>query len=107
MIKRHVSKQCNQLKRDEWITDSKHKRMESTVWQRRFWEHHIRDERDFENHVDYIHFNPIKHGHVKHVNQWPYSTFHRYAKNGIYPTDWSGGDLHVTLSVGEPLIVEY
>jgi REP-associated tyrosine transposase len=65
---------------------------ERGIWQRRFWEHTIRDERDFERHADYIHFNPVKHGHVRCVADWPYSTFRRYAQRGIYPLDWSAGD---------------
>jgi REP-associated tyrosine transposase len=64
---------------------------ERGIWQRRYWEHLIRDERDFAAHVDYIHLNPLKHGHVKRVADWPYSTFHRYVHRGELPTDWAGG----------------
>ena len=60
------------------------------LWQRRFWEHTIRDEDDFARHVDYIHYNPIKHALVKRVRDWPYSSFHRYVKEGILPDDWAG-----------------
>jgi len=60
--------------------------------QRRFWEHAIRDDADFERHVDYIHFNPVKHGYVTRAYDWPCSSFHRYVKNGLLPPDW-GGDL--------------
>jgi len=60
------------------------------LWQRRFWEHTIRDEGDFARHVDYIHFNPVKHGLVPRVRDWPYSSFHRYVKEGILPDDWAG-----------------
>lgn len=60
------------------------------LWQRRFWEHTIRDESDFARHVDYIHFNPVKHGLVKQVGDWPYSSFHQYVRNGILPHDWAG-----------------
>jgi putative transposase len=60
------------------------------LWQRRFWEHTIRDENDFERHVDYIHFNPIKHGLVERVCDWPHSSFHRYVKEGLLPEDWAG-----------------
>jgi putative transposase len=63
---------------------------ELALWQRRFWEHTIRDENDFSRHVDYIHFNPVKHGHVQRVRDWPYSSFHRYVKEGILPDDWAG-----------------
>ena len=64
---------------------------ERGIWQRRFWEHQIRDDLDLQRHVDYIHYNPVKHGHVAHVVDWPYSTFHRYVQQGIYPSDWAGG----------------
>jgi putative transposase len=60
------------------------------LWQRRFWEHTIRDEGDFERHVDYIHFNPVKHSLVQLVRDWPHSSFHRYVKEGILPDDWAG-----------------
>ena len=61
-----------------------------TLWQRRFWEHTIRDENDFERHVDYIHFNPIKHGLVERICDWPHSSFHRYVRDGLLPQDWAG-----------------
>jgi putative transposase len=60
------------------------------LWQKRFWEHTIRDESDFARHVDYIHFNPIKHGLVPRVCDWPHSSFHRYAREGLLPDDWAG-----------------
>jgi putative transposase len=62
---------------------------ERGIWQRRFWEHCIRDERDLSNHIDYIHFNPVKHGHVTRVADWRYSSFHRYVRDGVYPLDWA------------------
>ena len=67
------------------------KRGERGIWQRRFWEHLIRDEADFRAHMDYVHINPLKHGWVKRVNEWPHSTFHRLVEQGIYPPDWAGG----------------
>lgn len=88
-IKRFVTKQCGPaFQRDEWLTGSKLRRKESTIWQRRFWEHQIRDEHDFERHLDYIHYNPVKHGYAKRAKEWPYSTFHRYLQQGIYPQEW-------------------
>jgi len=62
---------------------------ERGIWQRRFWEHAIRDGADFVRHVDYIHFNPVKHGHVEHAADWPYSSFHRYVRHGELPADWA------------------
>jgi putative transposase len=91
IIKRDVSLDCREdYRRADLVTASKRKHRESTVWQRRFWEHQIRDENDFARHVDYIHFNPVKHGHVKQVADWPYSTFHRYVRAGVYARDWAG-----------------
>ena len=60
------------------------------IWQRRFWEHMIRDEADMEAHVDYIHYNPVKHGLVTSPRDWPWSSFHRWVATGHYATDWGG-----------------
>jgi putative transposase len=62
---------------------------ERACWQRRFWEHQIRDDTDLQHQIDYIHINPVKHGLVKHVKDWPYSTFHRYVRKGMLPIDWA------------------
>jgi putative transposase len=61
---------------------------ERSVWQRRYWEHQIRDEEDFARHVDYIHFNPVKHGCVLRAADWPYSSLHRFIREGRLPADW-------------------
>ena len=66
------------------------RRGESAIWQRRFWEHQIRDAHDFERHADYIHINPVRHGHVAHASLWPYSSFGKFVKEGRYPADWCG-----------------
>ena len=71
-------------------TQTRTKRRESTLWQRRFWEHRIRDEDDLRHHLDYIHWNPVKHEHVTSVADWPWSTFHRWVERGWYPNDWGG-----------------
>ncbi|WLE97367.1 MAG: transposase [Candidatus Electrothrix communis] len=92
LIKSRFSKQTKTaLHKPEWMNPSKQKHRESTVWQRRFWEHLIRDEEDYRTHVDYIHYNPVKHGLVGRVKDWPYSTFHRYVAAGLYPANWGGG----------------
>jgi putative transposase len=72
------------------------KRGERGVWQKRYWEHLIRDEADFQAHLEYIHYNPVKHGWVKQVKDWPYSTFPRWVERGVYPLNWAGinGDLY-------------
>ena len=66
------------------------RRGERGIWQRRYWEHLIRGEADFRAHMDYVHINPLKHGLVTRVQDWPYSTFHRLVDQGIYPLDWAG-----------------
>jgi putative transposase len=74
---------------------SKVAKRERGLWQRRYWEHTIRDDADLERHVDYIHFNPVKHRYVSQVRDWPYSSFHRYVAQGLLAVDWGGtvGDL--------------
>ncbi len=73
------------------------------IWQRRFWEHQIRDDQDFERHVDYIHYNPLKHGLASRVVDWPHSSFHRYVRQGLLPADW-GGDATAADGFGEPIV---
>ncbi len=87
LIKTRFSKS---IPKNETINDSRLKKSERGIWQRRYWEHQIRDENDFVRHVDYIHYNPIKHKLVARVMDWPYSSFHRYLAAGILPTDWAG-----------------
>jgi len=79
------------LPTDEPRSQSRIAKGERGLWQRRYWEHGIRDERDYQRHLDYVHFNPVKHGHVARVADWPYSTFARYVRDGCYPSDWGGG----------------
>lgn len=89
LIKQEVTRVYREVYGEAWqLSPSRLKRRESSLWQRRFWEHQIRDETDFARHVDYIHWNPVKHGLVVKASEWPYSTFHRYVKEGIYPPDW-------------------
>jgi len=66
-------------------------RQNTSVWQNRFWEHLIRDDRDMQIHLDYIHYNPVKHGYVESPKDWPSSTFHRYVQEGLYPLNWGEG----------------
>ena len=66
-------------------------RGERGIWQRRYWEHTIRDDRDFAAHMDYTHFNPVKHGLVEHPADLPYSSFRRCVDRGLYPDGWRGG----------------
>jgi putative transposase len=77
------------------------RRRERGIWQRRYWEHTIRDDRDLAAHLDYIHFNPVKHGLVEHPADWPYSSFRRCMARGLYPTGWIGGSCEPQ-ETGEP-----
>jgi putative transposase len=77
------------------------RKSEKGIWQRRYWEHAVRDDDDLERHVDYIHYNPVKHGLVKRVSEWPHSSFHRYVKAGTLPVDWGGEVGEFTGSYGE------
>ena len=67
---------------------SRQRRREVNVWQRRYWEHRIRNEHDFRRHVEYVHFNPVKHGHVTTLAEWPWSSFHDHVKKGWIEPDW-------------------
>jgi len=70
---------------------SRRRKGERGIWQRRYWEHTLRDEGDYERHCDYIHFNPVKHRHVSAVRYWPYSLFQRFVESGVYPVEWASG----------------
>lgn len=78
------------LPNGERLSASRSSKGERGIWQRRYWEHTLRDENDFARHMDYIHFNPVKHGHVARVKDWPYSSFHRMVRMSVYPEDWAG-----------------
>lgn len=67
---------------------SQFNKREAGIWQRRFWEHLIRNDEDLANHMDYIYYNPVKHSYVKSVKDWKYSSFHRDVEKGLYPIDW-------------------
>lgn len=73
------------------IVQSRVRHRERGVWQRRFWEHAIRDEDDYARHMDYIHYNPVKHGLVSCPHQWPHSSFHRWVNDRVYAVDWQCG----------------
>ena len=87
LLKRHVSR-CAR----PWLTVPRSaslcQRGELGLWQRRFWEHRIRDEQDMDRHLDYVHYNPVKHGYVRQARDWPHSSFHHYLERGCYPADW-------------------
>ena len=88
---RDFSKRWSIIKRLYTVHFRKNGRVAEPYWQPRFWEHTIRDERDYENHMNYLHYNPVKHGLVKTPLDWPWSSFHRLVKAGIYSPDWGAG----------------
>jgi REP-associated tyrosine transposase len=77
------------LPRAERISASRLRKRERGIWQRRYWEHTLRDDDDFARHVDYIHFNPVKHGYVAEASAWPFSSFRRMVRLGFYPENWA------------------
>jgi putative transposase len=102
LIKTRVTQTCAaRLMCDEYMTARRREKRQGSLWQNRYWEHQIRDERDFIKHVDYVHWNPVKHGHVTRVADWPYSSFHRYVKKGIYPYDWATNEKEIKVKFDE------
>ncbi|HIE1892781.1 TPA: REP-associated tyrosine transposase [Pseudomonas aeruginosa] len=71
-------------------TFAQRRRGQRAIWQQRYWEHLICNDTDYRRHFDYIHLNPVKHGLVTAVKDWPFSTFHRAVAEGLYPEDWAG-----------------
>ena len=87
LIKTWFTKHCDPALRS-MLNASQAKRREQTLWQHRYWEHMLRDERDFERHVEYVHYNPVKHGYATSPLEWQHSSFRRYVEAGIYEADW-------------------
>ncbi|MEA5619205.1 transposase [Cronbergia sp. UHCC 0137] len=90
LIKSNFTRLCHAQYKGK-ISPSRQLKKEQAVWQRRFWEHQIRDEFDFQQHVDYIHYNPVRHGYVMAPKDWQYSSFHRYVTQSTYTIDWGVG----------------
>jgi putative transposase len=86
LIKQRFSRQ---IPAGEAIATSRQRKGERGIWQRRYWEHVIRDERDYRQHMDYIHYNPVRHGLVERPLDWPYSSLPKMVAAGLYPADWS------------------
>lgn len=74
---------------DESISLSRAAKQERTLWQRRYWEHVIRDDQDMNNHIEYIHYNPVKHRLTESPDEWEFSSFRKFVKNGYYPPSWN------------------
>ncbi|MFA7592414.1 MAG: transposase [Thiohalobacteraceae bacterium] len=90
LIKMLVAKACREHLPERTLSASYRLRQERGLWQRRYWEHTIRDARDFAAHADYIHYNPVRHGLCATPADWCHSTFHRWVRAGRYPPDWGG-----------------
>ncbi len=90
LVKTGFTKHCPDILRRAPDT-ARLTRGEQAVWQHRYWEHQIRDDADFARHVDYIHYNPVKHGLARSPLEWPYSSFGRYVEAGVYAPDWGRG----------------
>ncbi|MGR9053429.1 MAG: REP-associated tyrosine transposase [Gammaproteobacteria bacterium] len=82
------------------VRGSRQHKHEQAIWQRRFWEHRIRDECDFTHHVEYIHYNPVKHGYVRCPADWPYSSIHRYIRQGILSIDRGASPIIIADPIG-------
>ena len=96
LLKSHFSRA---IPKDEKISTSRESRRERGLWQRRFWAHLIVNQDDMNTHIDYIHWNPVRHGKVRQVADWPYSSFHRYVEQGIYPANWGhSGDFGLDIN---------
>jgi len=94
LIKTYVTKHYgHQLGINQAVSRSRQKRGESNLWQRRFWEHLIRDEQDFIRHCDYIHYNPVRHRLCTHPQDWQFSSIHRFISQGIYPPNWGRDEI--------------
>jgi putative transposase len=87
LIKSYFAKS---MPKGESLSSVRQARGERGIWQRRFWEHLIRNEEDYRRHVEYCYINPVKHGYVTRVQDWPFSSFHRDVSDGIFPNDWAG-----------------
>jgi putative transposase len=99
LIKSWFSRRCDLQDRGQ-LSASRQNKQEKAIWQRRFWEHLIRDEQDFNRHVDYVHYNPVKHELVLSPKDWQYSSFHRYVQRGVYDPDWGSSPLVFNSLIG-------
>ena len=98
LIKTWFTKHCDPRLRVPQVTTGN--RQTSGIWQQRYWEHAIRDEGDYRRHVEYIHYNPVKHGYVARAGDWPYSSFKRHVDAGVYPADWGASAVEFPDDVG-------
>ncbi|MBL8277798.1 MAG: transposase [Pelomonas sp.] len=92
LIKARVTRQLGEgFRNPDAMTARRQAKGQGSLWQHRYWEHWLRDEADVRHHLDYLHFNPVKHGLVERVADWPWSSFHQLVRAGVYPGDWASG----------------
>ena len=100
LIKTYFSRRCDSQFRSE-PSLSRTKKSEQAIWQRRYWEHYIRNQEDYNRHIDYIHYNPVKHGYVRAPKDWAASSFHKFAKEGRTDINWGASiDIQFDDSIG-------
>ena len=99
LIKTYFTKHCDARYK---LTPNKAriKKQQHAIWQHRYWEHYLRDDLDFEQHVNYIHYNPVKHHYVNRAVDWEYSSIHRFIGEGILDENWGGYDLSIPDGIG-------
>ena len=90
LIKTRFTKQCDPVLRTQ-PNPARAAKREQAIWQHRYWEHLLRDETGYTRHVEYIHYNPVKHGYASSALEWPYSSFRRYVEASMYLPDWGQG----------------
>jgi len=97
IVKKEFSKHCNP-KYYQHLLQSHSRSVQNykPIWQKRFYEHTIRDEKDYKTRLDYIHYNPVKHQLVKKAKDWEYSSFDTFVQNGVYDNNW--GDFDATIN---------
>jgi putative transposase len=87
LLKSYFTRRCQQQYHGK-LSASRFDKRERSIWQRRFWEHQIQNDRDFIHHFDYVHYNPVKHNLVRSTKDWQFSSFHHHVRQGIYTLDW-------------------
>jgi putative transposase len=99
LVKTWFSKRCDERYK---LTPNTHRmnKKQQAIWQHRYWEHQLRDEQDVKQHIDYIHYNPVKHGYVTNPVDWKHSSIHRFIKQGVIDPHWGEGMIDIPNEVG-------
>ncbi len=100
LVKTWFTKHCDPHLRDNPANSARRRKGERAIWQHRYWEHLLRDEEDYRRHVEYIHYNPVKHGYAKRPLDWRYSSFRHYVADGTYPESWGESAVDLPKGIG-------